>query len=233
MRFLPTRAARRLLLGALALAPAAASAQSVAGRVLAATTRRPIGHVAVTLLDSAGRPAARAETDAEGVFYVDAPAAGSYALDFAPADGSPPLRTPARPLAVGQEVQVEYVLAPPQPTAPPAAAAAAATSEVALLLGVWHDPQPYGWPELELRLERQSGDSVFGELLVRERTPYTLAVRGRYAASHLELRAWALGEYRELVIVGEFHGHYITGRRRYNASFDHYFPAINFRRRRY
>src|SRR5690242_14282518 len=87
-------------------APRGAAAQSVTGRVLEATTRRPLARVVVSLVDSAGRTAARAQTLPDGVFYLDAPAPGSYALDFAPADGWPAMRTPARVLAAGQEAQV-------------------------------------------------------------------------------------------------------------------------------
>src|SRR4051812_44349973 len=178
--------ARRLVAAlALSLVPAVAPAQSVAGRVLEAATHRPLGGVTVTLVDSTGRPAARTYTLADGIFYLDAPSPGSYALDFVPVDGTRPVRAPARLLAAGQEAQVEFGLDPP--IAPPPAPTPS-TDAAAPLLGEWFDPQPRGWPELQLRLDRVAGDSVFGEFTaLAPLDAITLAVRGRLTGSHVEL----------------------------------------------
>jgi hypothetical protein len=212
----------------LCLLPAAASAQSVTGRVLDSTTRRPLAHVTVTLVDSAGRPAARAETLPDGVFYLDAPAPGSYALDFAAA-GAPAMRTPARPLAAGQEAQIEFVLAPP--SAPPAVDPGA-PSPAAVLLGEWYDPQPRGWPELELRIDRAVGDSVFGELTEKGSTTMSFVVRGKYMAPRVELRVARVG-LPEARITGVLRDGYIVGQHIENRDWEHLLPAIRFGRQKY
>lgn len=106
------RAAAALLL---ATVPALAAAQSVAGRVREDGTRRLLAGVAVALLDSAGFAVAKTTTDGAGDFFLDAPAPGRYALAFAWAGAT--LTSAPRALARGEDVQVEYFLAPT--TAPP------------------------------------------------------------------------------------------------------------------
>ena len=230
MRASLVRTARWLRLAALVLSlPVAASAQSVTGRVVDSTTRRPLAHVTVTLVDSAGRSAARVQTLPDGVFYLDAPAPGSYALDFAPADGWPAMRTPARVLAAGQEVQAEFVLAPPPAPSPSDAAVPRAA---AVLLGEWYDPQPRGWPELRLRIDRAVGDSVFGELTEMGRTPMGYVVRGRYSAPRVELRVARPG-LPEAHITGVLKDGYIVARHIENTGWDHLLPAIRFGRQKY
>jgi hypothetical protein len=225
------RAGRRLLaVLALSLAPALASAQSVAGRVLEATTRRPLGGVTVTLVDSAGHAAARTYTLADGIFYLDAPSPGSYALDFAPVDGRSPVRTAARLLASGQEAQVEFVLDPPSP--PPPLEEPAPMDAAAPLLGEWFDPQPRGWAELQLRFDRVKGDSIFGEITALERIPITLVMRGKLTGLHLELRAARPGLH-DLVLVCELRNGFIIAQRREGKDWEHLLPLMRFSRQRY
>lgn len=78
-----TRGARRLwrsdaLALVLLLAPAVASAQEVAGRVVDAEQRRPIAGAHVTLLDSTAAAVDSTTTDDGGAFRVAAPGPGRY-----------------------------------------------------------------------------------------------------------------------------------------------------------
>lgn len=68
-----------LVLAALAL-PAAASAQTVRGRVTEAGTRQPVPGAIVLLVDAFGQRAAATLSDPEGAYRVTARAAGTYTL---------------------------------------------------------------------------------------------------------------------------------------------------------
>jgi TonB family protein len=95
-----------------ALGAGRAEAQSFVGRVVEGdSVRRPIAGVAVALTDSAGREVATGTTNALGLFYLDAPAPGRYAVVLTRPGGAPYSLEP-REVAAADEVQVEYVLPP-------------------------------------------------------------------------------------------------------------------------
>jgi hypothetical protein len=62
----------------LALSPSQGSAQRVSGRVTDETAGRPLPEATVTLVDSAGRTAARAVTDGDGAWSLRAPLVDAY-----------------------------------------------------------------------------------------------------------------------------------------------------------
>ena len=138
-----TGAPARLALCAALLAATAApgGAQVVGGRVVRTTGGAPLAGVRVALLHAAGDSAAQpgggatpapvvvdsATSAADGVFYVDGHAPGTFLVRLRPPDDegaefdSPPIA-----LAAGELVEREFVVAPARPAAPTAAPAAAA-----------------------------------------------------------------------------------------------------------
>lgn len=87
------------------------AAQAVQGRVLDAATLEPVPAAQVFLVDSAGQAAADAVTDVQGIFRLDAPAAGEYRL-WAERVGLRATLTRAVALADGQVVGVEVRMSP-------------------------------------------------------------------------------------------------------------------------
>jgi hypothetical protein len=79
-------ASPRLLLAVALLAtarlavPASGDAQNVRGRVLDAVTNEPLATTAIELLDEQRNVVARAIANAQGVFFLSAPAAGEYRI---------------------------------------------------------------------------------------------------------------------------------------------------------
>lgn len=102
-------AAALVAAGLLGARPAAA--QAVEGRVLDAQTLEPVPGAAVQLVDSAGQPAGAGVTDSQGIFRVDAPAAGEYRLKAERLGLRATITRPV-PLAAGQVVGVEVRMAP-------------------------------------------------------------------------------------------------------------------------
>ena len=156
--------ARALGFAAFALAaPALVAAQSTSGRVVEAGTRRPLGGIAVTLLDSARRVAAEARTSDSGVFYLDAPVPGRYSLAFARAGGVVDT-VPPRELRAGDEVQVEYVL--PRDTVPRCLAPAGTYCERGVERPVVPAPgnPPPRYPKFEQETRR--GGEVLAQFVV-------------------------------------------------------------------
>ncbi|HEX2190287.1 MAG TPA: carboxypeptidase-like regulatory domain-containing protein [Longimicrobiaceae bacterium] len=96
----------KTLLPALALLLLArpASAQAVRGELVEVETGRPVAGAFVVLLDEAGREVAGSFSDAEGSFFVQAPAAGRYTLR-AERVGRGSARSPAIQLDAGRTVE--------------------------------------------------------------------------------------------------------------------------------
>lgn len=87
-----------LALVPLALGAASAEAQTVAGIVRDARTRGVVENASVALRDAADRDVASARSDSLGVFYLTAPAPGTYTLRFSLGAG-PERTTPPIELA--------------------------------------------------------------------------------------------------------------------------------------
>lgn len=104
----PGRGVVRLIVMALLIAPAAAGAQSVAGRVTDRASGLPLPGMLVALVDSAGSSIASAMTDEGGRYQLLAPAAGTYRLRAAAigflSEVSPELR-----LAAGEVTSFPFV----------------------------------------------------------------------------------------------------------------------------
>jgi hypothetical protein len=106
----PIRVSRLLALAAaLALAPPLAS-QAVVGKLVEEGSRAPVAAVLVSLVDSAGRAVATAQTSADGGFMLAAPAAGTYRVR-AERGGRAAVESEALALAPGAPHALEIVTA--------------------------------------------------------------------------------------------------------------------------
>jgi TonB family protein len=88
-----------------------AKAQTVAGRVLDRQSKAPLRQIAVLLVADTGAAShvvANATTDSLGTFYLDAPSAGVYRLQFTTANDT--LITGSLSLAQDEVAQHEYLL---------------------------------------------------------------------------------------------------------------------------
>jgi TonB family protein len=95
--------------------------QTLAGRVLDGSTRAPLIRVEIKLLSDSGglEPVlARATTDSAGVFYLDAPAPGSYRISFNLPNSEMLLAKVS--FKAKEEVQQRDYLLDLAPTSPPA-----------------------------------------------------------------------------------------------------------------
>lgn len=104
----------RRALGALALVLAciqpALGQGVVGGRVLEYETRRPVGCLAVALLDSSHRAVVRTDTREDGTFDLPAPSAGAYRLRFS-AFGLQPVETERVSLDASSDSERDYGIA--------------------------------------------------------------------------------------------------------------------------
>jgi hypothetical protein len=99
------------LVSSLTLAGAAwrlAGAQTLGGQVVQLDSRKPLGGAAVALVDDSARVVATTTASAEGGFYLDAPAAGSYRLVLFVAGAS--FVSPSVPLSAGKTVEREFAV---------------------------------------------------------------------------------------------------------------------------
>jgi TonB family protein len=87
---IPTSFIRAAAIAALLPCGADAAAQTVGGTVMGDLSRRPLSAVRVRLVDSVSAAAVdSATTDSTGVFYLSAPKAGTYAVEFLRAHAVP------------------------------------------------------------------------------------------------------------------------------------------------
>ncbi len=104
----------RLTLAALLVMPAAAArAQTIGGRAVDQSTRLPLRRVTVALLPDSGVAVATAKTDDGGLFYLTAPAAGQYRVEFTVSAG---VTFASAPVRVGptEFAQNEYIVPLPR-----------------------------------------------------------------------------------------------------------------------
>ena len=89
----------------LALVPVAGSAgaQTLGGQVIQLDTKKPLGGAAVALVDDSARVVASTSASADGGFYLDAPAPGSYRLVLLVSGAS--FVSPSVRLGAGQTVE--------------------------------------------------------------------------------------------------------------------------------
>jgi hypothetical protein len=89
----------------LALVPVAgrAGAQTLGGQVIQLDTKKPLGGAAVALVDDSARVVASTSASADGGFYLDAPAPGSYRLVLLVSGAS--FVSPSVRLGAGQTVE--------------------------------------------------------------------------------------------------------------------------------
>ncbi|HEX3868015.1 MAG TPA: carboxypeptidase-like regulatory domain-containing protein [Gemmatimonadaceae bacterium] len=104
-----TLLARRLVaVAGLVVVPLHTHAQTIGGRLLDKSTKRPIKAVNVyAMRDTA--PVAKATTDSLGVFYVDLPATGVYRLRFGE-PGAAPFLSDTIVVAAGDFAQRDYAV---------------------------------------------------------------------------------------------------------------------------